>query len=208
MKKFKGLIVLLALLCVVLGVGAGCGCAKVTKNEVEINVVSSKITYHQTENISDVWFFLDILNGTNRALDGFNVYVEYEVEGGAVESKKATFENRISHQRMYGGSYSIYLEGKIKSVQFIRFEPKVATFGSSHKGIMIGGGIGAIVLGVLYAVFIAADIKWLVGAGTVLMLGVALLLWFLLSPVYLWIMLVLMVISYIPLLIYAIIANR
>jgi hypothetical protein len=73
---------------------------------------------------------------------------------------------------------------------------------------MIGGGIGAIVLGVLYAVFIAADIKWLLGAGTVLMLGVALLLWFLLSPVYLWIMLVLMVISYIPLLIYAIIANR
>ena len=176
MKSIQRILSLMLL--VLISVCIFAGCANVPKDDVEINVVTSKGTYRRDENVTDVFLALDVLNGKERAIKRFELDATFYMTDGTTFDETIKYEKEISYARSTLVRSSFYVEGRLDHFEIKEYRIEYMNYWKTFGKLILYSCISFLVIGILFAVFMAADMSGAlsVGAAGVVLFDVAMLL--------------------------------
>lgn len=179
------------------------GCVQVPKDDIEINVISSKGTYRRQEDITELFFALDVLNGKERDVTSFDMELVVYMRDGNIREETVHYDKKVDYARSSLVRFTLYYEGRVDELHVRGFSNiQTANYWKTFGGMIISSCITFLVIGILFAVFMAAEMSGIlsVGAGAVVLFDIAMLIFL---PFVESIILVLAsILAFVPMLIY------
>ena len=170
--------VLSLLLLVLMSVCLLAGCVKPPKDEVQAKLLSSKFTYIQEDDQTEIFLAFDLLNGKKRAIERFEADITFTYKDGTTKDITVPFEEDIDYSTSSLLRVSFRIDGRAEKgvIQAFRFE--MMNYWESFGSAIIGFCLGFLALGFVFMIFSMAEMTgWLsVGAGAVVLFDIAFLL--------------------------------
>ena len=169
MAKLKKIITL-----IVLSLLVSClcfGCTQVPKDEIQANLMASKITYLKSEGVTEVYTCLDILNGKSRAIKDFEMDITVRYVGGGTDYQTIHYEKTLPYMKSQPAIFTFYIQGKVDSIEITAFRFNIFTYWQTFGKHIITTALIYIVLTVLLFIFNSAEmygLMVLISAGSLI----------------------------------------
>ena len=129
------------------------GCAQVPKDEIQINIVTTKVTYHRDEDVSEIFFLFDILNGKRRAIERFEVDAIIYFRDGTHLETPLRFDKEIPYARSTGAPFTLCINGRVDNMEIGEFKIVTKSFWQTFGGLIIAVLVIAVIVGFLFLFF-------------------------------------------------------
>lgn len=155
------------------------GCVQVPKDDIKINVISSKGTYRRQEDVTELFFALDVLNGKERDITSFDMNLVVYMRDGRVLDETVHYGEKVDYARSSLVRFTLYYEGRVDEIDVRGFSNiQTANYWKTFGGMIISSCVTFLVIGILFAVFLSAEMSGIlsVGAGAVVLFDIAMLI--------------------------------
>lgn len=194
MKKFKKLVTLLLLFLLTFCFCSGC--TDVPKDEIHAYLVTSRIKYLKDEGVTEVFAFLDVLNGKERAIKGFEMDISIDFANGTHANDTVNYNETIRYAKSQPVTFIFYVQGKVDAIEITAFRFSIYTYWQTFGkhiittvliyiaitvllfvlnaaemfGWMVLISAGSLIFGVIYALFMPISQSIFIIIGTVISL--------------------------------------
>lgn len=152
LKKALALLLLAVLLALTL-----VGCTRVPKDAIEINVITSKATYHKETDETEVFLFMEALNGKKRGIESFTIDATIYYADGTVAEMPIVFDEGVGYARSSPLSYTLFIDGRVEEIAFGEIEIKTLSFWKTFGSFMLGILIVSVVVGIVFLFLAMAE---------------------------------------------------
>jgi len=134
--KTLGRIISLCLMAVIL-VSVLSGCARVPKDEIQANVVTAEKKYIRDENVTEIFFLFDILNGKSRSISRFEIDVAIAFRDGTIENQTIVYDEKIDYARSSPLFFTYTVDGRVDDIEILEYRFEVMNYWQTFGGFII-----------------------------------------------------------------------
>lgn len=176
MKKIKRIFSLVLLILMLVCMFSGC--TRVPKDEIKINVITSKGTYHREEDVTEIFFALDVLNGKERDIKRFEMDIVFYMQDGTSFQDTISYDKKIDYARSQLVRFTIYPEGRVDHLDVQGYRVETVNYWKTFGGLILSSCAIFLVVGIIFAFLMAGEMTGIlsVGAGAVVLFDIAMLL--------------------------------
>jgi hypothetical protein len=126
--------------------------------------------YIRDRGVTEIYFLFDMLNGKDRAIDGFDMDVAITYNDGTVKNETIHYKSRIPFARSYPVSFTVEVEGRADSLEILEYRFNVLDYWGTFGSFIITTLIIYIIISVLMVVLAMAEMDGIVSIGAALLI--------------------------------------
>lgn len=135
------------------------GCERPPKDQIEVRVITAKKTWHPDEQNTEVFMFVEILNGKKRDIKYFEAPAILKMHDGSTKETTLIFNKEVEYSRSMGVGYTWLIEGRVEDIELGQYTFYIKTFWQSFGGFILTVLVISIIVGILNLLFAMAEMN-------------------------------------------------
>lgn len=163
--KNLGRIICLCLIAVTL-ISVLSGCARAPKDEIQANIVTVEKKYIRDKNVTEIFFFFDILNGKSRSISKFEIDATITFRDGTSKNQTIVYDEKIEFARSSPLFFTYTVDGRADAIEILAYRFEVMNYWQTFGGFIITVFIIYIIIAGIMVALAMAEMDGLVAIGS------------------------------------------
>lgn len=137
------------------------GCVQLPRDEIEVRVVTAEQTYDRDENVTELFFLFDVLNGKARTIRAMEIDVAITFNDGSVKNYTLNYDEPIQYRANLPAIVRATVDGRVESIEVLAYRYDIMNYWDTFGSHIIWTLVFYIVIAVVMVMLAMADMDTL-----------------------------------------------